>query len=67
MPYTVEQYKKDFVLAHLKDIPADDVLSRYKPKDRLAGLKPEDRLAGLSPKQVEKWLSSHRRRSHRRK
>jgi len=67
MPYTVEQYKRDYILSHLKNIPAEEVLSHYKPEDRLAGLRTEDVLSRYKPEQIEKWLASQKRPKRRQK
>ena len=49
MPYTMEQFRKDYVKAHLPELNPDEVLSMFTPKDRLKGLAPKDRLEGLAP------------------
>ena len=43
MSYTMEQFKKDFIIAHLGELD---------PEIRLKGLDPETRLKGLDPKDV---------------
>jgi len=50
MPYTMEQFRKDYLKAHLPEMDTDEVLSMFTPKDRLKGLAPKDRLKGLTPK-----------------
>jgi hypothetical protein len=66
MPYTMEQFRKDYVKAHLPELNPDEVLSMFTPedrlkglaaKDRLKGLAPEDRLEGLAPKDRLKGLA----------
>ena len=61
MPYTMEQFRKEYLKAHLSELDPDEVLSifspeevlsRFGPEDRLKGLKPEDRLKGLKPEDV---------------
>jgi len=58
MPYTMEQFRKEYVKAHLAELDPEEVLSRFAPEDRLKGLEPEevfasfdpeDRLRGLDP------------------
>lgn len=44
MPYTMEDFRRDYVREHLKELT---------PKERLEGLSPEERLKGLSPKVIE--------------
>ena len=39
---TIEDYKRDYIRRHLDELPAEDVLSRFKPEERLSGLKPEE-------------------------
>ncbi len=52
MPYTMEQFRKEYVKAHLGELDPEEVLSRFAPEDRLRGLEPEDRLKGLEPEEV---------------
>ncbi len=65
MPYTMEQFRKDYMKAHLPEMNPDEVLSMFTPedrlmglapKDRLEGLDPEDRLEGLAPEEIEAYL-----------
>ena len=49
MPYTMEQFRKEYVRAHLKDLDPEEILSRFDPEERLKGLKPDERLRGLKP------------------
>ena len=56
MPYTMEQFRKDYVKAHLPELNPDEVLSMFTPEDRLKGLAPEDRLEGLAPEEIEAYL-----------
>jgi hypothetical protein len=51
MPYTIEQYRRDYAKQHLKDLT---------PEERLEGLTPEELLAGLSPEQLERLLETLR-------
>lgn len=53
MPYTLEQWRRDFVLDHLGDVPAEE---------RVKGLPAEDRLEGLSAEEIEAYLNRIRRR-----
>ncbi|WP_153016639.1 hypothetical protein [Cylindrospermopsis raciborskii] len=41
MTYTLEQFKKDFVINHLREIPTEEVLKQYSPQEFLEGLSPE--------------------------
>jgi hypothetical protein len=51
MPYTMEQFRKEYVKAHLPELGADEVLSMFTPDDRLRGLAPKDRLESLAPEE----------------
>jgi hypothetical protein len=42
MPYTMEQFRKEYIKAHLGDLDPEETLSRFKPDERLKGLKPEE-------------------------
>ncbi len=56
MPYTMEQFRKEYVKAHLGDLDPEEILSRFKPNERLKGLKPDERLKGLKPEEIEAYL-----------
>ena len=47
MPYTMQDFIKDFVRSHLDHLSAEE---------RLAGLKTEERLAGLPPAKIEAYF-----------
>jgi hypothetical protein len=38
----MEQFRKDYVKAHLPELSPDEVLSMFTPEDRLKGLAPEE-------------------------
>jgi len=42
MPYTMEQFQKDYIKAHIGALDPEEVLSKFKAEDRLKGLKAED-------------------------
>ncbi|MEZ4524524.1 MAG: hypothetical protein R2941_01200 [Desulfobacterales bacterium] len=53
-------------------LPAEEVMSRYRPEDRLKGLRPEDRLKGLRsedllknlrPEEIEAYLKKIRKKT----
>jgi hypothetical protein len=65
MPYTMEDFRKDFVINNLNILSPDDVLKKYSPDDRLKGLSPDDvlkryspddRLKGLSAEEIKEYL-----------
>jgi hypothetical protein len=56
MPYTMEQFRKDYVRAHISELPPEEVMAKFDPDIRLKGLNPEDRLKGLDPDVIEAYL-----------
>ena len=54
MPYTLRQFRRDFVLEHLDEL---------KPEERLKGLKPDEILSKLDPGTIRSYLSRQGRRS----
>jgi hypothetical protein len=56
MPYTMEQFRKDYLRAHISELPPDEVMAKFDPDIRLKGLNPEDRLKGLDPEDRLKGL-----------
>jgi hypothetical protein len=56
MPYTMEQFRKEYIKAHLGDLDPEEILSRFNPDERLKGLKPDERLKGLKPEEIETYL-----------
>jgi hypothetical protein len=56
MPYTMEDFRRDYVKDHLKDLTLEERLAGLSPEERLAGLSPEERLAGLSPEEIAQIL-----------
>jgi hypothetical protein len=62
MPYTMEQFRKDYIKAHLGELDPDEVLSMFGPEARLKGLDPETRLKGLDPEKIEAYLKKLKKR-----
>lgn len=56
MPYTLEDFKREFTEEFLKELPIEKRLEGLKPEERLEGLKPEERLEGLKPEDILKTL-----------
>jgi len=56
MPYTMEDFQRDFVMDNLDILSPDEVLKRYSPDERLRGISPDERLRGLSPKEIKEYL-----------
>ena len=61
VPYTIEDYRRDYVRQHLKELPPEDVASHLSTEQRLSGLPPEQRLQGLSPEELASHLSPEQR------
>ena len=57
MPYTMEDFRRDFTKEHLKELTPEERLEGLSPQERLGGLSPEERLGGLSPEEILKVLS----------
>ncbi len=66
MPYTMEDFRRDYVKEHLKDLTleerlqglsAEDLLERLSPEERLQGLSRDERLQGLSSDERLQGLS----------
>jgi hypothetical protein len=51
MPYSMEQFRKDYVRAHLSDLDPEEVLSRFGPEERLKGLGPEEVFCRFGPEE----------------
>ena len=56
MPYTMEDFEKDFTREHLHLLPPEERLKGLPPEERLKGVPPEDRLRGLSAEMIEAYL-----------
>ncbi len=41
MPYTMEQFQKDYIKAHIGVLDPEEVLSKFKTEERLKGLRTE--------------------------
>jgi hypothetical protein len=48
VPYTMEDFRRDYTREHLKDLTPEERLEGLPPEERLKGLPPEERLKGLS-------------------
>lgn len=49
MPYTMDDFHRDFLLEHTHELP---------PEERLKGLPPEERLKGLSVEEIRAYLQA---------
>jgi hypothetical protein len=61
MPYTMEDFRKDFIRNHLDVLSPDDRLKGLSLNDRLEGLSLNERLEGLSPNERLEGLSPNDR------
>jgi hypothetical protein len=63
MPYTMEDFQRDYIKAHFKELtPAErhEILKALSPEERLEGLSSEERLEGLSPEEIERILKKRK-------
>jgi hypothetical protein len=76
MPYTIDDYRRDYVLEYLdrlspdeilKKVRADELLKKLSADDRLKGLSADDRLKGLSPEDIEAYLKKLKRKKKSKK
>jgi len=63
MPYTIEDYRKDYVKRHLHKLSPDELLKNLSPDDRLKGLSPVELkklllnyLSGLKREEIEYFV-----------
>ncbi len=70
MPYTMEDFRRDYVKEHLKDLTLEERLEGLSPEElikqlsadqRLQGLSPDQLLQRLSPDQIESYLQRQKR------
>lgn len=76
MPYTLEDYYKDFTKRHLDYLTTEELLEKLSVEERLKGLPVEERLKGLPAeallqrlpaKDIEAYLKKLRQRKRKRK
>ncbi len=67
MPYTMEDYRRDYALEYLDRLTPDEILKRFSADDRLKGLSADDRLRGLSPEEIEAYLKKLKRKKKSKK
>ncbi|MFM7561092.1 hypothetical protein [Cylindrospermopsis raciborskii] len=56
MTYTLEQFKRDFVISHLRDVPIEEVFKQYSPEE-IKRYSPKELLKQYSPEEVFKQYS----------
>ena len=64
MPYTMEQFQKDYIKSHIGVLNPEEVLSKFKAEERLKGLKAEERLKGLKAEEIEFYLKKLKKREN---
>jgi hypothetical protein len=57
MPYTMEDFKRDFVKEHLSELSPEERLKGLPPEERIKGMPPEERLKGMPAEERLKGLS----------
>ncbi|MDI6791641.1 MAG: hypothetical protein QME81_02065 [bacterium] len=62
MPYTMEDFKRDYTKDHLNLLTPEEVLPRFSTEDRLQGLSTEDILQRLSLEEIEAYIEKRERR-----
>jgi len=67
MPYTIEDYRRDYVLEHLDRLTPAEILKKIRAEELLKGLSADDRLKGLSPEDIEAYLKKLKRKKKSRK
>jgi hypothetical protein len=60
MPYTMEQFKREFLREHLDELPPEERLKGLSPEDRLKGMSVDELARVLSPEQIEEILAKRR-------
>ena len=64
MPYTMEDFRRDFILDHLREVPPQEIAKRLSPDERLEGLPPDELLKHLAPEERLKGLPSNELLKH---
>ncbi len=67
MPYTMEDFRRDYVKEHLKDLSPEERLEGLTPEELLARVPPEQRLEGLSSDELLAALSPEAREALRKR
>jgi 2-hydroxychromene-2-carboxylate isomerase len=61
MPYTMADFRRDYVREHLKDLTPEEIRTAVPPEEYLQGLSPEQIRTALSPEQIRTALSPEQR------
>ncbi len=63
MPYTMQDFRRDYVKEHLKDLTFEERLHGLTFHERLQGLTLEERLRGVQLKEIEDYLQRLKKRT----
>ena len=58
MPYTLDDYRKEYVRGGLHLLTPEEVVTYYEPQQLLSSFAPKERLAGLDTKDILAELSA---------
>jgi hypothetical protein len=67
MPYTMEDFRREYIRDHLKELTPQERLQGLSPEEVLKAFSPEERLRGLPPDQIESYLKHHKKQATPRK
>jgi hypothetical protein len=56
MPYTMEDFLREFRQKFVKELTPEERVEGLTPDERVRGLSPEERVRGLSPEEIERCL-----------
>ena len=62
MPYTMEQFRKEYVKAHLDELDAEERVKGLNPEDVFSKFDPVERLKGLKVEEIEAYLKKLKKR-----
>ncbi len=62
MPYTMEQFRKDYIKAHLEELDPEERLRGLKAEEVLSQFDSEDLLKGIKLEEIEAFLKEMKRR-----
>jgi hypothetical protein len=61
MPYTMQDFQRDYVREHLDLLSPDELLKRFTPDERLKGISLDERLKGIPSDERLKGISLEER------
>ncbi len=57
MPYTLDDYYREYTIPFVESLPPEIRLRGLKPDEVFKSFSPEERLKGLPPEVIEEYLS----------